>query len=151
MPIGKNSIARAATAAPAPVARPEASVPPSAAYMPVDTAAVGYLSGAAPTGADAAPSTLLTSIRRRGILVPVLLARTSDGALWLLDGYRRLDAAVRLSLSQLPAMVVAVESEREAVRLFDELQNTRRASADVREGKFRAAAMMEHDMPAYLL
>lgn len=152
MSIGKNSIARAAgSAAPAPAARPAQPEVPSVAHLPVEPAAVGFLKGAAPTSADGAPSTLLTSIRRRGVLTPVLLARTPDGALWLLEGYRRLDAAKTLKLAALPAVVVPVESEWEALRLFDELQGTRRATADVREGKFRAAAMMDHDMPTYLL
>lgn len=151
MSIGKSSIARAASATPAAPSRPAQPEMAAVAHLPVETAAVGFLPGAVPTSADNAPSTLLTSIRRRGILMPLLLARTPDGALWLLDGYRRLDAAKSLKLSTLPAVVVTVEGEKEAVRLFDELQSTRKATADVREGKFRAAAMMDHDMPTYLL
>ena len=69
----------------------------------------------------------------------------------MLEGYRRLDAAKTLGLDPVPAVVVAVDSENDALRLFDEVQGTRRATADVREGKFRAAAMTASDLPTYLL
>ncbi len=152
MSIGKNSIARAAgskTTAP----KQTVTAPAVAAteHITVATAAVTTFASAAPTAADKAPSTLLNSVRRRGILEPLLLARIPDGTLYLLLGYRRLDAAKTLGLDTVPAVVVAAESEKEALRLFDEMQGTRRATADLREGKFRAAAMTTSDLPTYLL
>ena len=153
MSIGKNSIARAAgskTTAPKQTVT-EPAVAATTEHITVATAAVNTFASAAPTAADKAPSTLLTSVRRRGILEPLLLARIPDGTLYLLLGYRRLDAAKTLGLDTVPAVVVAAESEKEALRLFDEMQGTRRATADLREGKFRAAAMTTSDLPTYLL
>ncbi len=128
---------------------PEAGV--AAELWAAKTEAIGFLAGAAPTAADAAPSALLDSVKAHGILAPLVLARTADGRLWLLDGYRRLDAAKMLGLFRVPATVVEAANENEALRRFEEIAHTRRAAADVREGKFRAAAGMDHDMPAYLL
>ena len=170
MPIGKTSIARAAVhvaeteqtrtkedAAAAladqallPAAHPAAELPMTELWA-VKTAAIGFLPGAAPTAADAAPASLLDSVKKRGILAPVLLARTPDGALWLLDGYRRVDAAKKLKKSRVPAAVIEAADEKEALCRFEEIAHTRRATADVREGKFRAAAGINHDMPTYLL
>ena len=133
-----------------PAAHPEAGIA-AAELWAAQTAAIGFLVGAAPTAADAAPSALLGSVKAHGILAPLLLARTADGKLWLLDGYRRLDAAKTLGLSRVPATVIETADENEASRRFEEIAHTRRATADVREGKFRAAAGMDHDMPAYLL
>ena len=152
MSIGKNSIARAAgSKTTAPKQAVAAPVAATTEHITVATAAVNTFASAAPTAADKAPATLLTSVRRRGILEPLLLARIPDGTLYLLLGYRRLDAAKTLGLDTVPAVVVAAESEKEALRLFDEMQGTRRATADVREGKFRAAAMTQTDLPTYLL
>ena len=153
MSIGKNSIARAAgtTKPAAPKKAATAPVVAATEHITVAPAAVNTFPSAAPTAADKAPATLLTSVRRRGILEPVLLARVPDGTLYLLLGYRRLDAAKTLGMDTVPAVVVAAESEKEALRLFDEMQDTRRATADVREGKFRAAAMTSQELPTYLL
>ena len=133
-----------------PAAHPEAGIA-AAELWAAQTAAIGFLVGAAPTAADAAPAALLDSVKTHGILAPLLLARTADGKLWLLDGYRRLDAAKTLGFPRVPATVIEAADENEASRRFEEIAHTRRATADVREGKFRAAAGMDHDMPAYLL
>lgn len=132
-----------------PTGHPEAGI--AAELWAAKTEAIGFLAGAAPTAADAAPSALLDSVKAHGILAPLVLARTADGRLWLLDGYRRLDAAKALGLFRVPATVVEAANENEALRRFEELAHTRRVTADVREGKFRAASGMDHDMPAYLL
>ena len=152
MSIGKNSIARAAgSKTTAPKQAVTAPVVATTEHISVATAAVTAFASAAPTAADKAPSTLLNSVRRRGILEPLLLVRVPDGTLYILEGYRRLDAAKALGLDTVPAVVVAADSENDALRLFDEVQGTRRATADVREGKFRAAAMTASDLPTYLL
>lgn len=119
-------------------------------YTQVETLKIHYIPGAEATSADAASAALVTSIREHGLLGPLMIGRLPDGTLYLLGGYKRLDAAAKLRITAVPAIVLDVENQREALRLFQELHATRSTVSDLREGKFMAGAS-DPQLPSYLL
>lgn len=119
-------------------------------YTEVETLTIHYIKGAEATTADVASAALITSIRDHGILGPLMIGRVPEGKLYLLGGYKRLDAAAKLRLTRVPAIVLDVADDREALRLFQELHATRTTVSDIHEGKFMAAASLPK-MPEYLL
>lgn len=96
---------------------------------------------------------LKQSVAKRGILCPVLVALTSKGDLWLIDGYRRVAAAKELSLTQIAASVINVETKSEANRIYTELSKLKPVAAadDIHQEKFRVLCVKDHDLPSYLL
>ncbi len=69
----------------------------------------------------------LASIKRHGVLVPIVATRGEDGALAIAYGHRRAAAAAQLGLASVPVMVVADPGE--ATRLAAQIvENERRAS-----------------------
>lgn len=68
---------------------------------------------------------LVASIRELGILSPIVVERDDDGALWVLDGHRRLAAAVELDLPTVT--VVARQDEDQAALARALVMNVRRA------------------------
>ncbi len=96
------------------------------------------------------------SIAKRGILVPILIAVTTKGEAWLIDGYRRIAAARELDIKQVNAIVINVENKRDANNIYTELCKTRagipeNAKDDIHEEKFRVLCVKDHDLPTYLL
>ena len=119
-------------------------------YTQVETLKIHYIKGAEATTADVASAALVNSIRQHGMLGPLMIGRLANGTLYLLGGYKRLDAAAKLRIVRVPAIVIDVADDREALRLFQELHATRSTVSDIHEGKFMAAASMPK-MPDYLL
>ena len=151
MSVGKSSIARAASVKTAALAKKEEN---GTAFMTVQTEKIESLTSAAIGDI----TKLLKSVKEHGILVPVLLATTPDGKLWLLDGARRLEAAKQLDKKQLSAVVVKTETKREATSLAKQLRSlTPKAEEsapkadDIHEEKFKAIKKTNNDMPYYLL
>lgn len=72
---------------------------------------------------DAEFDALVASIDDRGVLVPVLVRRRTDGELELLAGERRLEAAKRVGLTEIPARVLVdlSDADARAVALVDNL------------------------------
>ncbi len=96
------------------------------------------------------------SIAKRGILVPVLVAVTAKGEVWLIDGYNRIAAARELDIKQVNAIVINVENKRDANNIYTELCKTKTditeiQKDDIHEEKFRVLCVKDHDLPAYLL
>lgn len=146
MSIGKSSIARAvnATAAKAQSTSAESVV----TKLSMDK--IGLLAIAkAPDDVK----NLCSSISKRGILCPVLVATTPKGDIWLLDGYRRFFAAKELAITQISASVINVENKSEANRIYTELTKLKPVinTDDIREEKFRVLCVKDHDLPTYLL
>ena len=98
-------------------------------------------------------SNLKQSISKRGILSPVLVAVTTKGDMWLLDGYRRYYAVKELNLTQIYATVITVENKSEANRIYNELLKLKSVAKDngIRQEKFRVLCVKDHDLPTYLL
>lgn len=144
MSIGKNSIARAATAkAAAPQKKQQVK---SAVFMSVEINSVELLKDS-----DIGDISKLTaSIKKHGVVVPVVVAVTED-KFWLVDGARRLAAAKELGETQLPAMAVTVQNKREALSLAKELQPLCAKAGSIHEEKFKAIEKVNSDMPYYLL
>lgn len=119
-------------------------------YTQVETLKIHYIKGAEATTADVASAALVASLREHGMLGPLMIGRLADGTLYLLGGYKRLDAAAKLRMTAVPAIVIDVADEREALHLFQELHATRTTVSDLHEGKFMAAASLPQ-LPDYLL
>lgn len=93
------------------------------------------------------------SIAKHGVLCPVLVAVTAKGDTWLIDGYSRFAAAKELGITQINAVVINVETKREANNLyieFNKIKSTQKSN-DIHEEKFHILHVKDHDLPAYLL
>ncbi len=97
--------------------------------------------------------TIKSSIEKRGILCPVLVAVTTKGDVWLIDGYRRYYAAKELGISQINAVVINVDTKTQANNIYNELYKTKliEKTDNIHEEKFRVLCVKDHDLPAYLL
>ncbi len=146
MSIGKSSIARAASVKASAQENAEKTLT-TPSFTTVLAEKVELLS----EGNAGDIASLKKSIERRGILSPLLIGATAGGKLWLIDGTRRLAAALELGISDVPAMIVSIENKAAAVRLKKEIGGTKAATYDIREEKFRILEENRHDMPYYLL
>ncbi len=146
MSIGKNSIARAVNA----TATKTNNTTSENVITKFAIEKIGALS-AAEMPNDI--KDIKSSIAKRGMLSPVLVAVTQKGDVWLLDGYRRFYAAKELKLTQLSAAVVSVENKSEANRIYAELLKLKPVikACDIHEEKFRVLCVKDHDLPTYLL
>ena len=150
MSIGKNSIARAANATATKPATPTNDN--SITKLTLDK--LGLLSIAKKCEDLTA---LKSSIQKRGILCPLLVAATPKGDLWLVDGYSRYYAAKELDISQVTASIIKVENKSEANRIYTELSKIKPSiiaevvSTNIHEEKFRVLAVKDHDLPVHLL
>ena len=148
MSIGKSSIARAVNA----TATNTKSVNTESVLTKLSIDSIGLLT---PTNSADNISDIKASIKKRGILSPVLIAATAKGDLWLIDGYNRLFAAKELGITQLNATVINVENKSEVNRIFAELTklktNTIVKTDNIHQEKFRVLCVKDHDLPTYLL
>ncbi len=152
MSIGKSSIARAAEAAAAPVvqkAAEAAAFRPSVRLTALSPSQLRPL--AVVQGGEASPE-LIRSVRRHGVLVPLLAARVREEYLVLL-GEHRLAAARELGLTEVPVCVVDTADEQSALRLMQEIRSSRSQAPDsVQNEKFYAAAAVSaEELPVFLL
>lgn len=153
MSIGKNSIARAAVANSAtPKTTAQNFEKDSIQIKSFKTDEIKILKTAdSYTETDLEP--LKKSIEKRGVLLPLLVAVTPENNVWLIDGYRRYYAAKSLDIKQIDAVVAAVENKNEVNRLYKEIKSAKQNKKpdDIREEKFKVLAVVDHDLPAYLL
>ncbi len=148
MSIGKSSIARAVSAT--------GTVKTQGTTFAANTVTSFLINNIGTLAIAKAPDNteeIKKSIAKRGILCPVLAAVTAKGDVWLLDGYCRYYAAKDLGISQINAIVIAVENKSEANRIYTELSKLKPAEKPdtVYEEKFRVLAVKDHDLPTYLL
>lgn len=68
---------------------------------------------------------LKDSISRLGILVPLVVYESSDGAFTLLDGERRLKCATELGLREVPVSVTSAPSETDNILLMFNIHSLR--------------------------
>jgi ParB family chromosome partitioning protein len=74
-----------------------------------------------------ADEAFLESVRQRGILVPAVAVRTSDGKIRIRHGHRRTFAAIETGWS-LPVLVVGHEDDKDVERILDQYaENTQRS------------------------
>lgn len=153
MSIGKNSIASAAVANSAtPKTTAQNFEKDSIQIKSFKTDEIKILKTAdSYTETDLEP--LKKSIEKRGVLLPLLVAVTPENNVWLIDGYRRYYAAKSLDIKQIDAVVAAVENKNEVNRLYKEIKSAKQNKKpdDIREEKFKVLAVVDHDLPAYLL
>lgn len=146
MSVGKSSIARAVNA----TATKTQTVTSSNTITKFPLDSIGILTVAqTPENTEDVKS----SISKRGILCPVLVATTPKGDVWLIDGYRRYFAAKELKIPEICALVINVENKSEANRIYTELSKLKPVAKaqDIHQEKFRVLCVKDHDLPSYLL
>lgn len=146
MSIGKSSIARAVNAT---ATKTQNTDNQNITINKFSLDAIGILSVANQQTNTAA---LKSSIQKRGILSPVLVAATTNGEVWLVDGYARVAAAKELGINQIDAVVVKVETKRDANTLYNEINKSKPIiKDDIKEEKFRVVCIKDRELPTYLL
>ena len=154
MSIGKSSLARAAVVAntaPAPAPASIHDEPEAPRYVCVTVPVVRIAADPAVTATDA----LCRSVQKRGILSPILLAQTAPDAYRVLDGERRLAAAIACGLTAVPAVTVAMTAAeagaaRREIQRFDAPAATP-AIPSAPEIADRHITTVGQSMPAWLL
>ncbi len=147
MSIGKSSLARAAAVS-APRAAAESTLSqPLWTARQVAVTAITLPKGASLAQADAA---LVKSIKKHGLLEPLTLAQTEDGALVLLGGTRRLAAAIAAGLDTVPAAVMPMAATA-ANAARREITRFSGPSVVAVSGREEAATAVGQAMPAWLL
>lgn len=66
------------------------------------------------------------SVKARGVIVPVILAKTPDNRLILVDGRGRIEIAKSRGDAKIPARIIPVNSEEEAILLAIEMEKTKK-------------------------
>ncbi len=153
MSIGKNSIARAAVANSAtPKTTAQNFKKDNIQIKSFKTDEIKVLN-TADSYAETDLEPLKKSIEKKGVLLPLLVAVTPENNVWLIDGYRRYYAAKSLDIKQIDAVVAAVKNKNEVNRLYKEIKSAKQNKKpdDIREEKFKVLAVVDHDLPAYLL
>lgn len=174
MSIGKNSIARAVqSTAPAkkePVKKETKPAPKKmeTALLVVETASVKCVKGFYLK--EKASKELVASVKKNGIIEPILVAATEEGKFYLLDGALRLDAAKTLGQKTILAVVVPVKDEPAARTIYKEFKATAKKpevivktevkevivekiveKAEPKKASQKSQKKTETDFPVYLL
>ncbi len=100
---------------------------------------------------DSTCSAITDSVKKHGILCPLLVAITEKGDKWLIDGYNRLSAAKELGIEMLDAVVINLQNKNDVNRLYKELNSLKPVADSIHQEKFKVLAVKDHDLPAYLL
>ncbi len=144
MSIGKSSIARAVNVTKDTPAQAKKEIN-NLIVQKFNISEIGLLN-------DQTTTTLTDSVKKHGILCPVLVAITEKGDKWLIDGYNRLAAAKELNTEAIDAVVINVGNKNDVNRLYKELISLKpQATDNIHEEKFKVLAVKDHDLPAYLL
>ena len=147
MSIGKSSIARAVNAT---ATKTQNADTHNISVSKFSLQTIGLLT-IAKTNGDT--SELKSSIQKRGLLCPVLVAITDKNEIWLIDGYSRVSVAKELQFNQIDATVVKVTNKRDANNLYNEIHKSKPITInnDIHEEKFRIVAIKDRDLPVHLL
>ena len=150
MSIGKSSIARAVNAT---ATKTQNTDNQNITINKFSVDGIGILSVA---NQDNDTAALKSSVQKRGILSPVLVAATTKGEVWLVDGYARVAVAKELGIKQIDGVVVKVETKRDANNLYNEINKSKPVikddiKDDVKEEKFRVVCIKDRELPTYLL
>ena len=151
MSIGKSSIARAAgtvSARSTAVKKETSQKTLEFVYSDVSLAELIPITSSPETDVS---STLLKSVRTYGIIEPITVCRISDGKLYLLNGCKRVAAATKLKLETLPAKIITVETYKDALKLYRELNIGLEQGTKLHDAKFTAIVSISDSMPDYLL
>lgn len=95
-------------------------------------------------------SELAESIRRHGMIEPVILRQMEDNRFQLLSGYRRFCAVQELGQSTITARVLEGVADQEAQEIYNDLHGIAERSS-MHEAKFQAISMVSGTLPDYLL
>ena len=146
MSIGKSSIARAVNAT---ATKTQNTDTQNTTINKFALDAIGILSVA---NQETDTAALKSSIQKRGILSPILVAATTKDEIWLVDGYARVAVAKELDIKQIDAIVIKVETKRDANALYNEINKSKPViKDDIKEEKFRVVCIKDRELPTYLL
>lgn len=95
---------------------------PVVVMRPVDTLFVGLANARVHSVADPVNKKLLASIEANGILHPLLVSEQPDGRFCVIDGSKRLKAALELKMSHVPTIHVAGEVGLVSIAMNDSVQ-----------------------------
>ena len=162
MPVGKNSINRAAGArnnetakfvAPkAQAPEPQKSTEVSLEFVPVESVYPSF-SEEMVTGAENFGE-ILESVARFGILVPLLLRRleTKDGPeLRVLWGHKRFYAAKKLGLAAVPAEIIICDDKEAQAIYFETTKDCFKRTPGDNEALPAGTEGKDRELPTYLL
>ena len=93
-------------------------------------------------------SELTQSIRKHGMIEPVILRQTKDFQFQLLSGYRRYQVIKDLGFKTITARVIEGLSDKEAKEVFEDMHMDK---DNIYETKFRIVSSISSDIPTYLL
>ena len=93
---------------------------------------------------------LSKSIKKLGLIEPIILRQMKEEQFQLLSGYKRLEAVKELGQETILARVLGEMTSKEAREIFEELhKNSNRDN--IHEVKFQVISSIQSDMPEYLL
>ena len=156
MSIGKSSIARAVGATQKDAIK-EAPKKKSLELLSVETDLIKHAKGYTKNSKLTSDSDLVSSVKEKGIIVPLLVSVTANGKFYLLDGSLRLDAAKLLGKKTVPAIALSVENSEEASSLYKELRaasktkETKPAVQKSENKKDQSVKRSVRELPYYLL
>jgi hypothetical protein len=94
---------------------------------------------------------LKTSIRRFGVIEPLIIRELESGDLQLLSGYKRLKAASEVGLTHIKYEMLRDISDEAAQEIFHELHKDKSPVDAMHKAKFSVISKIKHDLPEYLL
>lgn len=89
------------------------------------------------------------SIKKYGILEPLIVWEDSDHKLMVLDGAARLNAAKRLKIKEVPVFVADAKDEKQAQQIRSELQEFKQFYCE--NHRYKIISAIRSDMPVHLL
>jgi ParB/RepB/Spo0J family partition protein len=94
---------------------------------------------------------LKNSIRKFGIIEPLIVRELENNNFQLLSGYKRLKAASEIGITQIKCEILRDISDEAAKEIFLELHKDKIPVADMHKAKFSVISKIKHDLPNYLL
>jgi hypothetical protein len=94
---------------------------------------------------------LKTSIRKFGVIEPLIAREIETDNFQLLSGYTRLKAASELGLVQVKCEILRDISDETAKEIYLELHKDKPPFNELHKTKFTLISNIKHDLPDYLL
>lgn len=164
MPVGKGSILRATNASSKTVTtlvketekvlNTTENIPNILSNIPVDQIIVVPDKWPGQRNLKYNVSNLVESIRRYGLIEPVILRRVKENQFQILSGYKRFQAIRELGMETITARILDKLDEKKAKDIFEELHKnnaTDTTTDTIHATKFQMVSTSSREMPTYLL
>lgn len=93
---------------------------------------------------------LTLSIKKYGLLEPVILRKLKDNQFQLLSGYKRMESVKENGENSILARVLEEMSDSDAKGIYEELHKNSNIN-NIHELKYQVISSIQSDMPEYLL